>query len=540
MPPQVLIVDDQADVLSLCSSILERLGYGVRKETSGEKALQFLYDHDVDLLVTDVMMPGMSGIELLEEVHDEISPGLATVVVTGFGDMDVAVKALRAGAHDFVTKPFKMQTFQEAVEHALTQARYAEESARLHALLPLFELSKRSVADADMEDWCADMMDMAVSTTDAHCAGLFLADAVEDVFSLAAMTDEGPSLLPDCGPLLEQVRGERQATVLGPGDDLPSEIVTCMEDEGIGELLCAPLRAPNRLVGALVVGRAEGSPSFEESSVELLSILSNQAAAFLENARLVRELEEWNRELEERVDQRTEELRQAQDRLIRAERLATIGELGASVAHELRNPLGVISNSMYYLKTRLGDQNGKVVKHLDIIGREVKTANRIITDLMNFVRSKNLEVDAEDPGALLRHSLERAKIPEDVDVHMDVNGDLPAVRVDGDKAGQVVLNLVDNAVEAMPEGGDLYIDAEAGEDGVVFTFEDTGVGIPPENLEKIFEPLFTTKTKGIGLGLSIVKLLVEAHGGDIDVESEEGQGARFTVRLPYEEEKVVS
>jgi signal transduction histidine kinase len=288
------------------------------------------------------------------------------------------------------------------------------------------------------------------------------------------------------------------------------------------------------------VGRAKGSPSFEESSVELLSILSNQGAAFLENARLVRELEDWNQELEERVDERTEELRKAQDRLVRAERLAAIGELGASVAHELRNPLGVISNSMYYLKTRLGDQDGKVVKHLDIIGREVKTANRIITDLMNFVRSKNLKVDSVDPGALLRHSLERARIPEDVDVHMDVNGDLPTIEADGDKAGQVFLNLLDNAVEAMPQGGDLYIDAEAGKDGVVFTFEDTGVGIPPENAEKVFEPLFTTKTKGIGLGLSIVKLLVEAHGGDVCVQSEEGQGAHFTVRLPYQEEKVGS
>jgi len=537
MQTRALIVDDQSDVLFLCSQVLKRLGYQVQTATSGEEALELFTQDPVDLLVTDIMMPGMTGTELLTKAH-EIYPGLAAVVITGFGDMELAVKCLRAGAHDFVTKPFSIPDLREAVEHALVQAQYAQESARLHALLPLFELSKHTVGDISAGTWSSEIIDIAISETGAQWAGLLFADEGADTAYLSSTGGEETAALPDCASLLEAARDMEHALILTPEDEIASSVAARMQDLDIATLLCAHLHAPSRFVGALVVAKDTGQRPFGQSDIEIISILSSQTAAFLENVRLLRQVEEWNRDLEKRVRERTAELRETQDQLLRSERLATIGKLGAGVAHELRNPLGVINNSVYYLRARLGDNDSKVSKHLGIIGREVETANGIITDLMGFVKSDQVKRSSVRPELLIQRSLERAMLPDEVCVHTHLAEDLPPLLVDTDKIEQIFINLINNAAQAMPGGGELYVSAELQDNYVEFVFRDTGMGIPVDDLQKIFEPLFTTKAKGIGLGLSIVKLLVEAHQGEIKVKSKGGEGASFIVRLPCEKEKV--
>jgi len=252
----------------------------------------------------------------------------------------------------------------------------------------------------------------------------------------------------------------------------------------------------------------------------------------LENARLIRELGSWNRELEARVAERTRELKAAQGDLLRAERLAAIGALGAGVAHELRNPLGVINNSVYYLKSQLKDTPPKVSKHLAIMGREVAAANKIITGLMNFVRVREIETVPVDPNRLVQQTLERAMVPDSVLVRTEFAEGLPVVDVDAEKMQEVFLNLIDNATQAMSCGGELTISTNLEGACTEFSFADTGAGIPAENLESIFRPLFTTKVKGIGLGLTLVRLLVEAHQGTVTVTSQVGVGSRFVVHLP--------
>jgi signal transduction histidine kinase len=211
-----------------------------------------------------------------------------------------------------------------------------------------------------------------------------------------------------------------------------------------------------------------------------------------------------------------------------------VGKLGAGVAHELRNPLGVINNSTYYLKTRLKDADAKVDKHLSIIEREVDAANRIITDLMNFVRVTDLSMVPEDVNSLVERALERIPVPEDVRVNRQYGVDLPPVPMDSGKIEQVMLNLITNALQAMPDGGDLYLNTALQNGHVEIHVADSGAGIPADSQERIFEPLYTTKAKGIGLGLSLVKLLIEAHQGEIAVTSRVGEGARFVVRIPHQ------
>ena len=259
-----------------------------------------------------------------------------------------------------------------------------------------------------------------------------------------------------------------------------------------------------------------------------------------ERKRAEEALKEYSERLEEMVDERTKELRDAQQQLLRAERLAAIGQLGASIGHELRNPLGIIKNSAYYLNMKLGHADEKVKKHLGIIEKEITRSNKIITDLMDFARVRSPTLRETDANLLVREAISRSKVPEDVEVITRLTRGLSPLMADPGQIEQVFINMISNATQAMTsanstetrDGGSLEISTRA-EDGFIVTeFKDNGCGISEENLAKIFEPLFTTKTKGIGLGLAVCKAIVEAHEGRIKVESKLGQGTTFTVKLP--------
>lgn len=225
-------------------------------------------------------------------------------------------------------------------------------------------------------------------------------------------------------------------------------------------------------------------------------------------------------------------LKEAQEQLMRKEKLAAIGQLASGVGHELRNPIGVIGNSVYYLNMKLKDVDEKTKKHLDILQREVQRSNTIITDLLDFSRVKPPSLEKSDVNSLVKEALTGIKLPENITIESQFDKNLPKIPVDLEQIQRVFLNIVSNAFGAMPEGGKLEIKTGVKGDFIEIMFKDTGEGIAKENLKKIFEPLFTMKAKGIGLGLAIVKSIVDAHNGSIEVESEVGKGATFTVKLP--------
>jgi len=231
------------------------------------------------------------------------------------------------------------------------------------------------------------------------------------------------------------------------------------------------------------------------------------------------------------LEEKTRELETAQEELVRKERLAILGQLAGGVSHELRNPLGVMKNSVYYLKMVLPEDE-RVRKHLGIMEREVTTATRIVSDLLDFARAKPPSQAPTDLSEVVREVLDRTPLAENVEVVARLAPDLPPVAVDALQVQQVLGNLITNGAQAMPEGGTLTIETARAEGGARVAVSDTGVGIAPENLEKIFQPLFTTKAKGIGLGLAVAKGLAEANGGTIRVESAPGRGSRFLVVFP--------
>jgi PAS domain S-box-containing protein len=281
-----------------------------------------------------------------------------------------------------------------------------------------------------------------------------------------------------------------------------------------------------------------------------------------ERVRAEEALREHSERLEEMVEERTRELREAQERLLRREKLAALGQLAGGVAHELRTPLGAIKNAAYYLNLTLSEgtlgeaPDPGVKEALEILDKEVGTSERIIRSLLDFARTRTPARQEASINDLVREALSRIPVPESVRVLRQLDESLPAILADPDQLSQVFGNLILNAVQAMPDGGCVTISTELIEPdlicnpqsatlapalragasaGVRIQVSDTGAGIPKENREKLFEPLFTTKPKGIGLGLALVKTLVEGHGGSMEVASEVGKGSTFTVRLPLAE-----
>ena len=248
------------------------------------------------------------------------------------------------------------------------------------------------------------------------------------------------------------------------------------------------------------------------------------------------EIRQLNASLEQRVEERTRELRETQEQLVLHERLSVLGQLSSSVGHELRNPLSVITSAIYYLKLIQPDADERVKKYLGMIDHEVRISEKIIADLLDFARVGSADREAVSVSDLIRQTLERFPPPASVQVTLDIPADLPQVFVDLRQMTQVLGNLVVNACQAMAGGGVLSVSSEqssgSSDHWIRIAVKDTGVGIPPENMSKLFVPLFTTKTKGIGLGLPVSQKLTEANGGRIEVESEAGVGSTFTVWLP--------
>jgi signal transduction histidine kinase len=233
---------------------------------------------------------------------------------------------------------------------------------------------------------------------------------------------------------------------------------------------------------------------------------------------------------EKALQDKTRALEAAQEELVRHEGLATLGQLAGGVSHELRNPLGVIKNSVYYLKMVVPDDE-RVRKHLAILDREVATATRIISGMLDFARTTPPMRAPTDVNSLVRDGLERLMAADSVRIERDLAEGLPPVMVDADQVRLVLDNLLSNATQAMPEGGVLTVRTRSAGGRVEICVEDTGAGIAPEHLERIFEPLFTTKSKGIGLGLALARRLTEANDGTIRVETAAGGGTRFLVEL---------
>ncbi|MGB9842496.1 MAG: PAS domain S-box protein [Candidatus Bathyarchaeales archaeon] len=254
---------------------------------------------------------------------------------------------------------------------------------------------------------------------------------------------------------------------------------------------------------------------------------------------LQKKLTEYSEKLEQLVEERTRQLRRAQAKLVKAERLATIGELAAMVGHDLRNPLTGIMGAAYYLKTKYGAKLGDKGKEmLETIEKAIENSNKIINDLLEYSQDLKLEYTEASLKTILQNALSRVKIPKQICV-IDATDAGLKFKVDTEKVRNVFARIIQNAVDAMPMGGTLTIRSRRVKDTLEIAFKDTGAGMTQETLKKLKGgvPLFTTKAKGMGFGLPICRRIVGAHGGRIFVKSTINKGTTVTVKIPVKPER---
>ncbi|MGD0779893.1 MAG: ATP-binding protein [Dehalococcoidales bacterium] len=297
----------------------------------------------------------------------------------------------------------------------------------------------------------------------------------------------------------------------------------------------------NLVVNGEVVGVVEiystGDIPYLKKKNYLLKTLAERIGGAIRQVELEQSLRGYYEQLEKEVDIRTKDLEQVQEKLIRSERLAAVGELASGVGHELRNPLNVIRNCAYLLNMALTEKSDEEAANtLKVLDKQIDIANKIVTDLLDFTRIKPPSQVRANLKNLIEESLSWITVPEQISINLNLNGHAKTIRTDPEQMSRVFSNLISNAVQAMNgKDGEVNISTDADDEYLSVIFQDTGCGIPEENLQKIFEPLFTTKPKGIGLGLAISKRLVEQNGGKIEVASQVGKGATFTVKLPIEQ-----
>jgi len=296
------------------------------------------------------------------------------------------------------------------------------------------------------------------------------------------------------------------------------------EREGVRSLLAVPVIFQEEVLAVLAV-YTEDQRKFRESEVRLLQLIANQGAMAIENAR------------------RMERLQLLEDNLRQAERFSLLGTLAAEIAHEIRNPITIINLLMHSIREAPG-QSDQTRNDLGIVTEKLERINQIVEQTLNLARSsESLRIStqinqlAEELLLFLNYKLAKAHIA----VETSLDPKLPPIPVDPGQIQQVLLNLMVNALEAMKPGGTLRVKTRLASDRALgpcvrCQIEDTGIGIPPENIEAIFKPFYTTRTDGTGLGLFISNKLVRRHGGSIRVKSSPGKGSTFTVTLPLNPE----
>lgn len=500
-PPALLIVDDEKDALASLRRALSKEPYDIFTATSGPEALTLMETTPVSLVLCDYRMPGMDGLSLLAAIKGK-KPEVGVIMSTGFASTEVAIGALRRGADDFLTKPWKP----------------ADLKSRLKLCLERMDL-KRKVRESEK----------ALQASERKFRSI-----------LAAMPDAVYICSPDFR--IEYMNPVMVATV---GRDATGE--PCHEAIRRRDAKCPDCRFDRIKQGEPVVTEWTGPENGAVYSVIETPVANpDGTVSKLSVFRDITGLAEHRQSLEERVAARTRDLRAANAGLARANRLKD--EFLANMSHELRTPLtAVLGMSEALLEQSYGSLNDQQVKSLQTVEASGRHLLNLINDILDLARigagkmelqTGRVSVEAVCRAALGMVRQMAVRKGHTLSLGMDTGPEF--IAADMLRLKQILVNLLTNAVKFTPAGGEIGLAANLSADGrtVEFTVRDTGPGIPAENLKTVFDPFVqldsshTRQHEGAGLGLALVYKLAELHGGSVKIDSEPGKFTRVTVALP--------
>jgi len=535
--------------------ILKPNGYRYITAKNGEAGLQRALNEEPDLIIMDQRMPRMTGLEVLAAL-EKTQADIPVILMTFHGSEETAVLAFRLGAKDYIIKPFDTEEMLGAIDRALEERRLRKERDRLTRELTgtnqqlerrvkelnvLYNIGKSVTSLLDPEKVLNRIVEVAVYITNAEEGALLLIDEESGNLYLRAARNLGEQFARGFRIKVDDsIAGEVVRTgepFIASGDEASLKVKTGYL---VKSLLYVPLKVGREIIGIMSVDNKVSNRPFADNDLYMLSALADYAGIAIINAQLYGEVKAFSEELEKKVEERTKELQEAQTQLIQSEKLASIGQLAAGVAHEINNPLGVMLGFTQVMLKKLPGKD-PFRKPLISIEREGLRCKKIIQGLLDFSRRStptlqplDLNESVEAACKLIEHQI----TIDNVRLIKGFAPNLPGIEGDTNQLQQVFVNLIINAYQAMPQGGDLRITTRTVGNQVQAIFADAGVGIRPEDLKHIFDPFFTTKEvgKGTGLGLSVSYGIIKSHGGGIEVDSQVGVGTRFVVSLPVNRE----
>lgn len=523
----VLVVDDEPGIALLCNRILSRAEYQVISLTDPREAIEYLQQNHVDLLVVDIRMPEVDGFDVISRAQI-VLPDIAVLVMTGFGTVETAIQALRQGVDGLILKPFqKSDELLQAAKQALTDNQRKRDTARVQALRPLFNVTETLFAETD-QNKLLNMIIAAISNH-LHCSNVAYYQVDNGAVSVVAQ--RGKSLPIDefnfAAQLVSRVDADGDPIVInatGPGEEDTQSLLSTL---GLGSAILIPVARSN-LHSVLFAARdAQGAGGterpFRGADLEMFFVLARQAVVAMENARLYADLRNYVRRVED-----------SQEALLRAEKMAAAGRLTASIAHEVNNPLQSVQNCLH-LAGREDVPPEKRKEYFDLAKNELDRLMKTMQRMLDFYRPGAVKVEQVDVLELLSHvlSLTSQQLSQrHIEIKSDLPESMPAIYAVSSQIQQIFFNLILNSFDAMPAGGDLKISAQAVDHGIEIIFQDSGPGIPEDRQNNIFEPFFSTKDGGTGLGLTVSYNIVTAHGGTLDLLDERQPGACFRLFLP--------
>ena len=512
LPWKIVLIDDEEDIRDVMSIALADAGYEVATAENGIAGLKRCQEVLPQIVITDIRMPGMDGLQVLAEIKKKFSD-IEVIVATAYGEMELAIRALQLDASDFINKPINDEELQLALKRA--QDRYT---------------SRKQLADytALLEKEHAQTSRQLVKTFD------FQKNLIESSMD-GILACDGNGTIVSFNKSMERLSGYSRDAVIHKMDI--SRLFAPGEEKRLrAELKGEKYGGKKRLAlyETQLIGNSDRKiPVQVSASVLMGGGREDGLVCFFRDLREVRKLE---REMAD------------QARILHQDKMMSLGRLAASVVHEINNPLSGILNYLRLMIRIINrgaldeKQRQKFQRYLDLVENETERCSDIISSLLTFSRKSPPDFGEVKVDELLnrcmilsQHKLELSNIRPLISIEPGI----PPITGDFNQLQQCVINLIFNAIDAMPDGGTLTLKGRyAAPNGQVqIIVSDNGPGIAPEDLPHIFEPFFTTKNEGygVGLGLSTVYGIVERHDGKVIVDSRKGQGSKFTIELPIEQ-----
>ena len=547
---KIIVVDDEQIVLSLVCDTLDEEGYQVESASNGMEALEKIKEKEFDLIITDIRMPHMSGIELVKQTREKY-PDISVIFMTGYANLNTAKDAIKQGAVDYIMKPFEIHEMRQAVQNTVKLRREADQKDSVKQLGHLSDLNQMLYTAGDKKSLlvvslrfammhCNSKRGMILNWNSHYTKVSLIMIENEQVEENDIKLDTVPNWLKELDVDIFQ-----KPAVVSNLDEYP--VFHGLEEEQLYQLVdkhwftsnnqvaILPINRASLKYGIMMVGFDEVSATVMNANIKFLSLTSNQMAMSMENLELLEEAQDAFVKLKE-----------LQDETIQLEKMATRGEMSAEIGHELNNFLGVVAGNLSLLDFQLKKENyTELERYVKATIDTVEKIKKFTSNLMDLtpISSEQEVINFERLLTEVIDYLKPQKRFDGVTIIFEPKGlELP-FKADVIHIQQLLYNLFNNAADAMIDRDHKEITARLetnGSNRFKVSITDSGCGIDPENLTRVFNERFTTKKTGHGHGLVVCKRIIDNHGGELEINSTIDVGTTISIDFPLTQHEAVT